>query len=397
MMFNRLIKKIILFFSKFYYLLYKRENNLWVFGEWFGGRCCDNCMYFANYVSNHRPDIKIVWLSDQGVDTSRLSCRIIRTTIDSKEGISYLKHAGVVFMSHGMIDLTHKEIHYYSGALVVNLWHGSTPWKRIHFDTPMDYLHKSLMRAYTYLHEGKVYIVSSDRVFEIFKSAFDCKTKDIIKVGCPKNSVLYSKEFQERSRNELIKFCKRYNKLINDDVKIVTYLPTFRDKSQESFSFDKIQSEDLYDLLEEYNVILVQKLHYASSMSLDNFTHHKRIINLKDYFTQELLAASDILISDYSSCIFDYLVLDRPIIHYFYDYEAIKNNDRGLYFSKEEVICGDVAENIEELFQYLKLSLIETERRKEIRKKRKEEFLKYESPDSCEILMGRLMRKIARA
>ena len=51
------------------------------------------------------------------------------------------------------------------------------------------------------------------------------------------------------------------------------------------------------------------------------------------------MAASDILVTDYSSCFFDFLILDRPIIHFLYDYDYYKEKDRGLYYEKEGVIC----------------------------------------------------------
>ena len=387
-------RKIILFLSKFYYWFCKRDKNIWVFGEWFGNRCCDNCLYFANYVKETKPDIKIVWLSNEGVDLSRLSKDIEVQRIDSPKAINYLKHAGVVFFSHGMIDLTYKERHYYSGSLAVNLWHGSTPWKKIHFDTPMDLFHKILLYTLTKWHEGNLYIVSSEIVFKIFQSAFHCSNRDVIRAGCPKNTVLYSKDFIDRSRRELIKYCKKHNISVNDDVKIVTYLPTFREKGDEVFSFKGKTIKGINDILEKNNAILVQKMHYASQkVNGDDFSN-KRIITLKDYYTQELLAASDILISDYSSCIFDYLILDRPIIHFIYDYDSFKNTARGLYFTKDEVISGDAVDNMNDLIETLNLSLEDSNYGKEIRAERRKQFLEYESPLSCKIIFENIMNRL---
>jgi CDP-glycerol glycerophosphotransferase (TagB/SpsB family) len=53
-----------------------------------------------------------------------------------------------------------------------------------------------------------------------------------------------------------------------------------------------------------------------------------------------LLLITDILITDYSSCYFDFTLLNRPIIHFVYDYDEYKNQDRGLYYDLEDVKGG---------------------------------------------------------
>lgn len=87
----------------------------------------------------------------------------------------------------------------------------------------------------------------------------------------------------------------------------------------------------------ENDVIIVQKAHFVSQQrnELQRERRQQRVITLNELYAFEALGAADILISDYSSCFFDYLVLNRPIIHFIYDYESYKRKDRGIYTEKQ--------------------------------------------------------------
>ena len=100
------------------------------------------------------------------------------------------------------------------------------------------------------------------------------------------------------------------------------------------------------------------------------------------------------LITDYSSCFFDYLILDRPIIHYLYDYNYYANDDRGLYFDKSEVICGQVIESPDDLYDAIVENINNPLLYQELRRERLNTFMEYESPDSCEIIRKRICELI---
>ncbi|NLA70185.1 MAG: hypothetical protein GX852_03980, partial [Clostridiales bacterium] len=75
------------------------------------------------------------------------------------------------------------------------------------------------------------------------------------------------------------------------------------------------------------------------------------IIDASDYSDiNDLLIGSDILITDYSSVIFDYYLLNKPIVYYAYDIEEYKSG-RGLYYDFEEYVYGKVATNNKELVE----------------------------------------------
>ena len=78
----------------------------------------------------------------------------------------------------------------------------------------------------------------------------------------------------------------------------------------------------------------------------------------------DLLLVTDILITDYSSVIFDYVFVDKPIIYFTYDLESYVQNGRGLYFPFEEYVYGEVTKTSDELLEAIKKGSMEEEKRK---------------------------------
>ena len=161
-------------------------------------------------------------------------------------------------------------------------------------------------------------------------------------------------------------------------------MPTFRDKTSENFSFHRIETDNRFmELAEKYSFVIVEKLHYKSGQSQEGIKNEKYVYSMPDMEATTLLGAADILITDYSSCFFDYLITDRPIIHYAYDYDYYKNRDRGLYYDIKDVASGPVVETEEELLVAIKDSLqadTGSDRRNAVRNK----FITYENRNNCE-------------
>lgn len=130
--------------------------------------------------------------------------------------------------------------------------------------------------------------------------------------------------------------------------KIVLYVPTWRGETKADNRFDSNQLIQDLNMLAELDVNVVFRGHPISNRLLRNVKFPKNvIIPPPDILTNELLGISDIVISDYSSVFFDFLVTERPIIHYLYDLNVYKK-ERGLNLSEEE-LPGIIAKSSEEL------------------------------------------------
>ena len=128
--------------------------------------------------------------------------------------------------------------------------------------------------------------------------------------------------------------------------KIFAYLPTFRDSGQ---SYMDIDWKVLEKFLAEQNAVFICKTHPQEAGS-SSMAHSPHICGLEQEVNiVDLMNLSDVLISDYSSIIFDYLLTDRPIIYYVPDIEEFTKNSRTFYFDYNDLIAGTKAQTFEEL------------------------------------------------
>ena len=238
----------------------------------------------------------------------------------------------------------------------IQLWHG-TPLKKLAMD--MDVLKMSegmdlseYKRLFKKNTETWDYLISqSDYTTEKFRSSFDFKNR-ILKTGFPRNDVLFNKNNMESINS--IK--KGYN--IPLDKKIILYAPTWRDdefyengvyKYSSLIDFEKLKKE-----LSDTHIILV-KLHYLVKDTTDLSSYEGFVYKCDEVSDiQELYLISDILVTDYSSVMFDFAILKRPMIIYAYDYVKYRDKLRGLYFDIFEIFPGPIVENTPDLIDSIK-------------------------------------------
>jgi len=237
------------------------------------------------------------------------------------------------------------------GVHYIQTWHG-TPLKKLALDmdsvnmagdTNIERYKKNFYdntRTWDYLLSQNSYST------EIFKRAF-AFDKKVLEIGYPRNDILFY-----GNNEEYIKGIKQ--KLgLPEDKKILLYAPTWRDneyyekgsyKFSNAMDFDKLMEE----LGEEY--VCIVKYHYLVKESLD-WSPYKGFVyefNMCEDIAMLYLAA-DMLITDYSSVMFDYSLLKRPMLFFTYDLENYKDNLRGFYFNFLEEAPGPVVRTTEEL------------------------------------------------
>lgn len=365
-----------------------RDKSIWVFGEWWGKRCCDNSCYLANYVVENVSGIKCFWLTSKDTNTKELDERISVVEWKTNKAKEILKKAGVVIVNQNLQDVDDEFDFSCSGAIIINLWHG-VPWKKIGLKAvPRNKRLYLLYQAYVLkIQQMDGFLCSGKVLEEKYKEAFLVNKDQLIRAGQPRNNIMYDKYKVEECYRKI-----RLTFSLDPNAKIVSYLPTFRDAHTTPFSFSEILDDSFLSYLESNNIYILQKAHTEEKEMFKNGVGN--IINVGNVSAQELMAASDMLITDYSSCFFDYLLLDRPIIHYLYDYEYYKDKDRGLYFDKDDVVCGSVAYNVQALIKEIKLNICNPDKYMELRKKRKEYYLTYENFDNCKTITDYIMSEL---
>lgn len=384
---NKLLRDFLLVFNRVFSRVTYRSNNLLVFGEWMGKRADDSCMSLANYIADRYPNEGIVWIADETADLHRLNPRIKRISIDSKEAKSIAKNAKAIIMNQGLGDVSKSETFNPTGPLKVNLWHG-VAWKKIGYDGLKDggYLRNAEHKLQIAVRKSDVYVAPSAEFGSILEQAFFVDSKQMVFSGLPRNNAFFDSEEMSDCRKKLLSL------LGVREAFIVIYLPTFRDKQSKPFNLAGIDDKEFWKWAEENNVFFLQKAHFAEKNSFGE--NNKHVINVTDFSAQELMLASNMLITDYSSCFFDYLVLNRPIIHFIYDYDYYKNRDRGLYYDKKDVVCGAAPETVDGLKSAIVSGFENPNEYEELRRARRERYMTYESKDNCKNVADRIFAEL---
>ena len=379
----------------------QRNSSIWVFGEWFGEKCCDNSKYFANYIAESHPKINIMWVTKNGTDVTPLHSKVNIVLMDSIQALKAMSECGVAVISQGFQDLSSTGLNFVGGAVSVNLWHG-IPWKKIgHDGSRKDNLIYNIYKKINDIaFSTDFYVSPSDKYDSIARSAHGAKSNQIIHAGYARNSDFYSSEKinagKRRTLGQLQKLSPRCD---FSKSKIVSYMPTFRNEPSHSRSLETLQvNQRLTNYLEKKNVILIQKAHFINQIrdGRTNVSGSNRIYSLNNIAAQDLLSASDLLITDYSGAFFDFLILDRPIVHYLYDYDYYRAQDRGLYYDKEDVIAGEEADDEEQLVDAIIRNLEKPDIYEERRRKIRKIYMKYDTPDSCEVLYQAILKELKR-
>ncbi len=236
-----------------------------------------------------------------------------------------------------------------NGTTYLQTWHG-TPLKRIGFDNPRWKENRSGLDRMARDFEKWDFLVSQNSFStEIFRRAFRFDG-EILETGYPRNDILSAPdaaEVRQRVRAELG---------IADDVRAVLYAPTWRDNLVDrdgrlgfSLTLDvermAAQLGDSHLLLLRLHYLLASKLGNALGAVGRNVSDHPDI--------RDLYLAADVLITDYSSAMFDFAVTGKPIVFFTYDLEEYRDGVRGFYFDLEAEAPGPVCRTTEEVLEML--------------------------------------------
>jgi CDP-glycerol glycerophosphotransferase (TagB/SpsB family) len=330
------------------------KKNLWIFGAWNGHRFSDNSRYLYEYVVQNHPEIDAVWLTRESHRLAEIRKSGGKAyQMNSLSGILSALFAQVVLVSSGKKDVNHYLI---NGATLVHLWHGN-PLKKIGMDDKYSavnsfqyrYLRRYLFpMTYEFNYD---YIISNAPVFSgIMASSYRIPIERVLETGCPRNDVFF-REKEDVFNSNLRKTFK--------GCRLLYYLPTFRSltESRSLFTLDDYDRDILEAFLERENMIFVSKGHYVDNNLYDEGgTSNSRVFHLSDDQVSDInymLKDADLLITDYSSAYFDFLLTERPIIFAAFDLEEYLSNSRELYFDYDEAIAGPIAENWSQLFRWL--------------------------------------------
>ena len=282
-----------------------------------------SCTWIASCDRGYRDVSDLIKDFPNGKVTKRNSPRLI----------FLLAKARYVFVTHSFNDLGGIAV---KTCPIVNLWHG-IPIKKMGFDSQNDIELFSLETFNPYKIND--FVMSSSEVTKPFMVS--CMALDAAKVlplGQPRNDFLLENRGNRKLINRL-----RQNYCSSDEFRLILYAPTFRDQNSNARNIylSLVQSFKIHAQKDD---ILVLRLHpkereYLADVELPENIKHSNIFDV-----QEELLTADMLISDYSSIIFDYSILNRPILIFAPDRDFYLKNRGGSYFNYNDILfeCREI-------------------------------------------------------
>lgn len=257
------------------------------------------------------------------------------------------------------------------GQELVQLWHGPGAFKKFGFSR------KTNGEKIGAIHTGyKKYtkaIVSANQIKWCYAEAFGINENKIKATGFPRTDDFFNQNYLNQIER---KFYQEYPEL--KEKKIILFAPTYRGTKvgDASYDYQQLHFQELYDQYhEEYVFIIKWHPMYYNNIVLGK----QKAPDLSQYngfyrdFSEyrdinDLLIVCDILITDYSSMVFDYVLLNKPIIYFAYDLEEYTSfGGRGLYFDFDNYVYGAVAKDHNELIHAIDHPQLMSEKREKFK------------------------------
>ena len=359
---NVLIKTGASFFTFLVTTLIRRDRQIVLCAGWFGRRFADNSRYMYLFLNQHKNELglkKIIWITKNNQIYKELK----------NNGLNvYKKHSILSIYYHlraqYFIYDQFLEDFYTSLTLngkCINLWHGM-PIKKF-----------GQLNGLNWDFKNSYLLTCSQYGDKTLGKCFNISPKNFIHGMYPRNHYLLNKiPFLLNIENMYIQKLLTMKK---EGRKILFYLPTFRKNTKLLFLGEKESNRltEFFSFLKEQNYLFLTKIHFRGVEK-----HHdavelnsQHLLNLPpEVDIYPFLKLCDLLLTDYSSVLFDFLYLDKDIICFPYDLENYRNNDQGLLLDYNSLPAFQV-KNLDEL-QNLLNNLSVKKDTQNMKKKRKE-------------------------
>lgn len=290
-----------------------------IFFDVFDGRgyCC-NCKYIAEELIKEDQDVDIVWNFAEK-SSANFPNRIRKVMTETPEYYKEIYTSGIVVTNNSLPYQIKKRV----GQYWISTWHGIGPTKKVAIDinaNKEDYQGREITKNDRARYD--LMIAGSDFCEKLYRSAFQY-AGEIAKYGYPRNDIIINRI------NTKKKIVRKYG--IEYEKRIVLYAPTFRysivsqtDRKKAVETYDINMKMVLGQLCERFGgeYLLLYRIHHRVRCVLDLNGLFPDGIDVTDYEDmQELLCAADVLITDYSSSMWDFSLARKPVFLYFNDKE----------------------------------------------------------------------------
>ena len=326
--------------------IFPRSKNKWVFGESTGFN--NNSKYFFIDVLENHPEIRAYWIANKKVTEQvrqygypayyKFSIKGLWLCLTSK--------VYVVSSTQGCVDFWTS-----GGATIVNLWHG-VGWKACLWSNPFhsrfkkmgwfQNFHHKLYYPHLYYKPDLLLSSSPYMTKHFFAPMFEIPERKCVEdlyprckfMMLPKNTIIsHMKKVDAIESLNLVERIKGYSK-------VIYYAPTFRDEQYDFIQESGIDNPKFNEFLKDHNCLFLIKCHPSTKIYRE--FNYSNVWMLNKYVdSYYIMPFTDILISDYSSIVFDYVLLEKKVILYPFDIDRYNKGSRSFAFKYDE-ITGDI-------------------------------------------------------
>lgn len=314
---------------------------------------------------------RILFLKENGdgptENMAALQNRMIERGIDQQFKLSYryrnvfVKHQSVLGWIGDLIAIAKSDyifvddytpvFNFISPAedtTLVQIWHAGVGFKSVGYarfgitGSPDPYA--SCHRKYTYA------LVGNAGLRDIYSEVFGIEESALLATGMPRLDHFLDSETAETARKTLY---AKYPYLKSG--RVILFAPTFRGAGQRTahYPYGVIDMEALYNMCVHTNSYFIFEMHhFISKRPAIEERFSDRIVDLSDESLNELFFISDVLVTDYSSCFYDYLLLKRPVVFFTPDRE-VYTASRGVQRPIDQMAPGVVCDDFESFLSVL--------------------------------------------
>lgn len=306
--------------------LFPVKNNKIVFQSYYGRGYSDNPKYIAEELRKSNEKLDLVWVLKEG--TKNDLPPEFRTVIFRSFRYIYEMSTAKVWVDNSRKEYCMKKKNQY----YMHTWHGGMTMKKVENMVPDKLQSNYLRMAIRDAAQCDVMLSNSSTMTKDFREYFWYPEGEIIEKGLPRNDRLvnYTEDDVKRLR-------KTFN--VEDGVKLLLYAPTFRqDHNLGAYDMDYKRCVEALEKRFGGKWKILLRLHPNVFKLSDNLEFDPNIVINTSHYPdmQEIYMIADMIITDYSSVIFDYLIIGGPSLLYASDLEKYRE-ERDCYFEFEDL------------------------------------------------------------
>ncbi len=242
---------------------------------------------------------------------------------------------------------------------IIQLWHAGSGFKSVGYSRFGQYGSPNLRNAHRLYSYA---ICGSQHLRDVYSEAFGIEREAVIATGLPRIDGFLR---EGRAEEVLVDFEKQFPDAKGN--RKILFAPTFRGRGSGDahYDYEQINFRELYDSCGSDTVILFRQHHFVPDPAPIPSEFADRLIDVASYpDTNDLMLISDVLITDYSSVIYEYALLERPMLFFAYDLDTYSAT-RGMHKDYREATPGSIATTFDQLVEYIRMPELSNEKTKE--------------------------------